>query len=84
MTENNASKPIFLDLANESDDPCVTEIESYCFNCTKQVSLSKSKDCHYYNDLTSFIARKYNHSGNGSALMENHCQKMTYLGFEGS
>ena len=33
-----AAEPIYLDLASESDDPTVTELETVCMNCFEKVS----------------------------------------------
>lgn len=31
-------EPVYLDLATESEDPSVTQIETVCFNCMEKVN----------------------------------------------
>ena len=39
MPDSSGQKPLFRNIDADDDDPEVTEIESFCVNCEKQVRL---------------------------------------------
>lgn len=41
----NTERPLFRDLNADDPNPEITEIESYCMNCEKNVSFLKECPC---------------------------------------